>query len=259
MSRLPVRFVWMIAIAVLSAPAVQSPAQTPPVSTMPVSSRPTTVPAGWEPRYAGYISDAETMARTLGLTMQQRQIIRDRLRLMTYEMELWEDEHRRTVDRFATAFHQTNSRRDPKGAHLAFLAYDAALAPKTEIHRQHMEWIEETVMTAEQRNKWAAHDLYLHVGSLLETNGFTSIAQGPQVRKLADEATAEIPGKYRDSQVYEARQRRMIDRVRNEVLGAEQARRLDAFLQIREEARAEYEAATRRPSTRSAEVEAGKQ
>jgi hypothetical protein len=212
------------------------------------ATRPTTVPANWEPQYGGYVSNADVMVRLIGISEQQRRVARDRLLLMSYELEQWEQRQGREAGELQAAFHRIDSHKDPKGKLVAFYAWEAALAPKDKIRDEHLTWIDQNVLTAEQRDKWAAHELTLSVG-FIEANGLITVAQSFRVRPLALEVTAELPGNYRDPRVSEARKRRLIERIKTEILTPEQAARLDALLRLREEARKEYEATTRPAET----------
>ena len=169
-------------------------------------TRPTTVPAGWEPRYKGYVHDADTMSRLLGITDEQRDRARDRFLLMSYEMEQWEEREGKEARQLARAFHDIDRHADPKGKQVAFYAWQAALAPKEKVRDEHLSWVDENVLTAAQRDKWAAHELTLSVG-FIEANGLMTVEQSFRVRPLAVVVTAELPGNYRDPRVREARKR----------------------------------------------------
>ena len=206
------------------------------------------MPANWTPQYGGYVSDAETMVRLIGINEDQRRIVRDRLLLMSYELEQWQQHHGREAGKLEAAFHAIDGHKEPKGKRVAYCAWAAAIAPKDKIQHEHMSWIDENILTGEQRDKWAAHELRLSVG-FIEANGFMTVRQSSGVMPLAVEVTAELPGNYRDLRVREARKRRLIERVKAEILTAEQATGLDALLRLWEEAQAEYEASARAPTT----------
>ena len=42
---------------------------------------------------------------------------------------------------------------------VAFFAWEAAIAPRHAIYDEHLRWVGETVLTAEQRAQWRARDL----------------------------------------------------------------------------------------------------
>lgn len=232
-----------LATGLLAAVGVQAPwlrAEHAP-------TRPTTVPADWEPRYTGYVSHADTMVRLLGITAEQRRVARDRLLLMTYEMEQWEEREGQEARRLEADFHRIDARQDPKGKQVAFYAWDAALAPQHAIRDEHLSWIAENVLTSEQRVAWSAHDLGVSVSVWLHANGVLSEGQTAAAKRIAREVTEEIPGKYYDAKVQEARRRRLIGWIKAEVLTTEQASKLEALLRLRDDARKEYEASTTQP------------
>lgn len=242
MSRLRVCF---FAVVVAAVTAVCSW----PLKAAPPSTRPTTVPAGWEPRYWGYVSNADLMARVLRISDEQRQRIRDRLLLMSYEMEQWEEREGTKARQLDRVFNETDRRVDPKGHMVAFFAWEAAIAPKDAIRDEHLRWVDE-VLTAEQRAEWHSRELYLDIFIWLNANGLVTDAQGPQVRQLAKEVSEEIPGDFRDPRVNEARRRRLVERLRTELLGPDQAIGLAALMKLREDAKKEYEATARtQPAT----------
>lgn len=208
----------------------------------PPPMRPTTVPAGWAPRYEGYVDDVNTMSRLLGINDEQRKRARDRFLLMSYELEQWDEREGKAARQLERAFLDSDSNADPKAKQVAFYAWNAALAPREKIRNEHLSWVDEHVLTAAQRDKWAAHELTLSVG-FIEANGLMTATQSLRVRPLAVEVTAEFPGNYRDPRVCETRRRRLIDRIQNELLSVEQATRLEALLKLRKDAQTDYETA----------------